>query len=50
MAPKKAEPSPRGLSREIARLRKRVERAEEKTKDLKEMMSALEHLLDESIK
>ncbi len=47
--PKKAEPTPRGLSREITRLRKRVERAENRTSDLKAMMAALEALLDSAI-
>ncbi len=46
MAAKKAQPTPRGLAREITSLRKRIERAESRTYDLKVMVDALEQMLD----
>lgn len=46
---KKATPTPRGLAREITSLRKRIERAEARTSDLKVMVNALENMLDEAI-
>ncbi len=45
---KRPQPTPRGLAREITSLRKRIERAETRTQDLKVMVDALENLLDEA--
>ncbi len=51
MAPSRSRndgPSAKQLAQELGRLRKRIERAEKKTADLKQMVYALETLLDDA--
>ncbi len=44
---KKDPPTAKTVSRELARIRKRVERGEGKTAELKAMVRAMEYMLDE---
>ncbi len=45
--PSRDVPTPKGIARELIRMRKRIERAEKSTSELKDTVRALERVLDE---